>query len=140
MAATSNDPPIRSAITLGPLNAFSIGTCWSRSIPTSSAFGSLVSSTSADGSPVSHKGEVDMAAFCSEGGLSRTRGRRAARGLLRAVLGDCLFPPLECLLHAPSRSGREPPRHATHASLAEPLEDRRVRGHAHHLDLHRALG
>ena len=37
ICVTSNRPPIRCAITSGPLNAFSIGTCWSRTIPMSSA-------------------------------------------------------------------------------------------------------
>ena len=44
---TSNRPPIRCAITSGPLNAFSIGTCWSRTIPMSSALSSEESKASA---------------------------------------------------------------------------------------------
>ena len=43
MAGTSNVPPIRVAITYGPANAFSIGTCWSSVMPTSSAFPLVVS-------------------------------------------------------------------------------------------------
>ena len=52
IAATSSVPPIRSAITRGPLNAFSIGTCWSSIMPISSALSSVDSRWSAASSPV----------------------------------------------------------------------------------------
>ena len=54
IAATSKAPPIRRAITAGPLNAFSIGTCWSSTIPMSSALPLVVSRWSASASPVIH--------------------------------------------------------------------------------------
>src|SRR3954452_9436146 len=54
MARTSS-PPLRSARTDGPLNAFSIGICWSSTIPRSSALGSFASSASASGLRVRYR-------------------------------------------------------------------------------------
>lgn len=51
IARTSSEP-IRCARTAGPANAFSIGICWSSTIPISSAFGSAASSKSASSQPV----------------------------------------------------------------------------------------
>src|SRR5688572_13624974 len=71
-AATSNRPPIRCAITSGPLNAFSIGTCWSKTMPMRRALSSSVSSWSASASPVSQSGRWVMSAILPErGGSSR---------------------------------------------------------------------
>ena len=54
MRCTSN-PPMRWEILSGPANADSMVTCWSSSMPTSSANGSVDSSVSASGSPVNHR-------------------------------------------------------------------------------------
>src|SRR5664279_4676562 len=61
-AATSSCPPIRSAITAGPENAFSMGTCWSSTIPISRALPSEASNASALSSPVRYIRVALMAA------------------------------------------------------------------------------
>ena len=73
IARTSNRPPIRSAITAGPENAFSIVTCWSSTMPISSALASVASSASAAASPV----RVKAARSCRP--ASHIRGARRGR-------------------------------------------------------------
>src|SRR4051794_22610014 len=48
----SRTPSMRSFNRCGPKNAHSIGTCWSRSMPSSNASGSVLRSSSASGLPV----------------------------------------------------------------------------------------
>ena len=52
IVSASSEPPSRSRNVNGPRNAHPIGTCWSISIPMSSASGSSTSSSSASGTPV----------------------------------------------------------------------------------------
>ena len=51
MVFASNRPSLALSLA-GPANAVSMGTCWSSSMPTSSASGSVVSRASASASPV----------------------------------------------------------------------------------------
>ena len=80
MASTSSRPPIRSAITAGPAKAFSIVTCWSSTIPISSALGSLASRVSARSSPVMYSSVAVMAsAFAHSRAIDQARMTTASR-------------------------------------------------------------
>ncbi len=87
IAVTSKAPPMRWAITAGPLNAFSIGTCWSRTMPINKALSSRPRSASAAGSPVRWKSLIPrtVAAAPSSRTLSST-GREPVR-CVRTGLG-----------------------------------------------------
>src|SRR5690606_28752757 len=93
ISAASRRPPSRSRRRRGPENAHSIGTCWSRSMPISSASGSSASSRSASGSPVTGTTAVMPAPYrpTRRAGRGRPAPRPAPGGLRSAPVAAGRF-------------------------------------------------